>query len=550
MKKLTSCLLFILFVPVILFAQTVTPEKIEKLKADVLAEVEKNATLGQQINDMLFSFAELGFQEQETQNYLTSLLEKNGFKIQKGIAGIPTAWTATWGSGKPVIALGSDVDCIPKASQKPGVAYHDPIVEGAPGHGEGHNSGQALNIISALALKKVMEKEKMPGTLMLWPGIAEELLATKAYYVRAGTFKDVDACIFTHVASNLGVSYGDGGYNGMISVKFNFEGAAAHAAGAPWRGRSALDAVELMNVGWNFKREHLELTQRSHYVIPDGGDQPNVVPSKAAVWYYFRERTYPAIKKLFDTGVKMAEGAALMTDTKMTYEILGSAWPGHFNKPMAEAAYANIKKVGLPTWTPEDQLLAQATQIEMKANKIEGLAKKLDTIGLPNPPGTVNVMGRQLMSMGGGSDDIADISWTVPTIVLGYPSNIPGLPGHHWSSAITMATPIAHKGVLFGAKAEAMTLVDLFTKPELITKAWDYYTNEQTKEQKYIPLIGEKDVPAISLNKKIMDEFKPKLKPYYYDPAKYKTYIDQLGIKYPTVREDQKEAIKKLNTGK
>ena len=294
MKKVYS-LLAALSITLSLLAQTEI-RQVEKLKADAALEVEKNAVLGQQINDMLFSFSELGFQEYETFTYLTNLLEKNGFKIQKGIAGIPTAWTATWGSGKPFIALGSDVDCIPKASQKPGVAYHDPIVDGAPGHGEGHNSGQALNIISALALKKIMEREKIPGTIMLWPGVAEELVGTKAYYVRGGYFKDVDACIFTHVASNLAVSYGDGGGNGLVSVRFNFEGAAAHAAGAPWRGRSALDAVELMNIGWNFSREHLELTQRSHYVIPDGGDQPNVVPSKAAVWYYFRERTYPDIK--------------------------------------------------------------------------------------------------------------------------------------------------------------------------------------------------------------------------------------------------------------
>jgi aminobenzoyl-glutamate utilization protein B len=525
-------------------------KQIEKLKADALAEVEKNAVLGQQINDMLFSFSELGFQEQETQNYLTGLLEKNGFKIQKGIAGIPTAWTASWGSGKPVIALGSDVDCIPKASQKPGVAYKDPIVEGAPGHGEGHNSGQALNIITALAIKKIMEREKLSGTLLLWPGIAEELLGTKAYYVRAGIFKDVDACIFTHVASNLGVSYGDGGYNGMISVKFNFEGAAAHAAGAPWRGRSALDAVELMNIGWNFRREHLELSQRSHYVISDGGDQPNVVPSKASVWYYFRERTYPAIKKLFDVGVKIAEGAAMMSDTKFSYEILGSAWPAHFNKPITMAAYDNIKKVGLPKWSEEDQLLAKATQFEMKSRKQDGLALKLDTIGLPDPPGMVNFMGRQLMSLVGGSDDIADISWSVPTIVLGYPSNIPGLPGHHWSDAIAMATPIAHKGILYGARAEALTIVDLLTKPELLSQAWDYYKNDQTKEQKYIPLMGEKDVPAISLNKKIMEDFKPKLKPFYYDPLKYKSYLDQLGIKYPTIRDDQKEAVQKVSEKK
>ena len=520
-------------------------ERIKKLKSEAIAEIEKQYALAQQINDMLFSFSELGFQEVETFTYLTTLLEKNGFKIQKGIAGVPTAWTATWGSGKPLIALGSDVDCIPKASQKPGVAFADPIVVGAPGHGEGHNSGQALNIVAALTIKKIMEREKIQGTLMLWPGIAEELVGTKAYYVREGYFKDVDACIFTHVGHNLGVGYGDNGNNGLVSVKFNFEGQAAHAAGAPWRGRSALDAVELMNIGWNFRREHLELTQRSHYVISDGGDQPNVVPSKASVWYYFRERTYPDIIKLFEKGKKTAEGAALMTDTKFTYEILGSAWPGHFNKPMAAAMYENIKVVGLPKWSEEDQLLARATQLELKAPKMEGLPIKLDTMGMPNDSKPVMIMGRQLMSMGGGSDDIADISWSLPTIVLRYPSNIPGLPGHHWSNAISMATPIAHKGIVYGAKAEAMTILDLLLKPELIKDAWTYYKEEQTKELQYTPLVGAKDMPAIQLNKNIMATFKPELSKYYYNPAKYKTYLEQLGIAYPTVRPDQREAVDK-----
>lgn len=534
-------------------APKLTPEqaRIEKLKQDAVAGVEKRAVLGQQINDMLFSFSELGFQEVESFKYLTDLLEKNGFTIEKGISNMPTAWLAKWGSGKPVIAIGSDVDCIPKASQKPGVAYQDPIVVGAPGHGEGHNSGQALNIISALAVKEIMEREKISGTLVLWPGVAEELVGAKAFFVRDGYFKDVDACIFTHVANNLGVSYGDAGNNGLVSVRFNFEGAAAHAAGAPWRGRSALDAVELMNVGWNFRREHLELTQRSHYVIPDGGDQPNVVPSKAAVWYYFRDRSYPKIKKLFDVGVKMAEGAALMTDTKFSYEILGSAWPGHFNKPIAEAMYQNIKKVGLPTWSEEDQMLAKASQKELQAPKVEGLAMKIDTIGLP-ADSPVRMMGGQGMSMGGGSDDIADISWSLPTIVLRYPSNIPGLPGHHWSNAISMATPIAHKGVVYGAKAEAMTLMDMLLKPEIIKEAWDYYKNEQTKEMKYEPLISPKEVPAVYLNRTIMEKFKPELSKYYYDPTKYKTYLEQLGIKYPTLRDDQKEELKKakLESGK
>lgn len=547
MKKPILLLAFML--PLLVFGQRkakpAPASPVDKLKTEAVAAVEARKDQAQQINDMLFSFSELGFQEQETFTYLTTLLEKEGFKIQKNISGMPTAWIATWGSGKPVIAIGSDVDCIPKASQKPGVAYKDPIVEGAPGHGEGHNSGQALNIVAALAVKQLMERDKISGTLMLWPGVAEELVGAKAFYIRDGYFKDVDACIFTHVGNNLGVSYGDAGNNGLVSVKFNFEGSAAHAAGAPWRGKSALDAVELMNIGWNFRREHLELTQRSHYVISDGGDQPNVVPSKAAVWYYFRERSYLKIKKLFETGVKMAEGAALMTDTKFTYEILGSAWPGHFNKPIAEAMYDNIRKVGLPTWSPEDQMLAKATQKELQALKEEGLAMKLDSIGLPAGTAPTMMMGGQTyVPLTGGSDDIADISWSLPTIVLRYPSNIPDLPGHHWSNAISMATPIAHKGVVAGAKAEAMTILDLLLKPDIIKNAWAYYKDEQTKDQKYSPLISPKEFPAIYLNQKIMADFKPKLSPFYYDPSKYKSYLEQLGIKYPTLRDDQRAALK------
>jgi aminobenzoyl-glutamate utilization protein B len=445
---------------------------------------------------------------------------------------MPTAWIAKWGSGKPVIAIGSDIDSIPKASQKPGVAYKDPIVDGAPGHGEGHNSGQAVNLTAILAVKEIMEREKLSGTLVIWPGVAEELVGSKAIFVRDGYFKDVDICLFTHVSDKLNVAWGDAGNTGLVSVKFYFEGQAAHAAGAPWKGKSALDAVELMNIGWNYKREHLETTQRSHYVITDGGDQPNVVPSKAGVWYYFRERTYPKIRKLFETGLKIADGAALMTDTKYTYEIVGSAWPGHFNKPVAEAMYENIQKVGLPKWSEEDQMLAKATQKELGALEITGLATKLDTIGKP-------AIKPLLMLQSGGSDDIADISWSLPTVVLYYPANMPGLPGHHWANAITMATPIAHKGCTAGAKVEAMTLLDLLYKPELIENAWTYFNKEQTKDQKYTPLISTTDKPATYLNKESMAKFRPEMQKYYYDPTKYKTYLEQLGIKYPTLREDQ-----------
>src|SRR4030095_10768523 len=268
--------------------QTAPPD----LKTQVAGDVEAMAKQTQVMVDMVFSFGELGFQEVETSKYLTGILEKEGFKIERGISGIPTAWMATWGSGKPVIALGSDIDCIPQASQKPGVAYHDPLIEGAPGHGEGHNSGVPLNILAAIAVKRQMEKNKLPGTIKFWPVVAEELVAGKVYFVRDGYFKDVDVVLFTHVGNNLSVTAGPASATGLVSVEYNFKGESAHAAGAPWRGRSALDAVELMDIGWNFRREHLRTQQRSLYVITNGGDQPNVVPQTASVWYYFRELDY------------------------------------------------------------------------------------------------------------------------------------------------------------------------------------------------------------------------------------------------------------------
>ena len=506
---------------------------IAKLKQQVLPLVAAKEKQVQEMVDMVFSFGELGFQEFETSKYLTDILTKNGFTVEKGIAGIPTAWMAKWGSGSPVIALGSDLDCIPKASQKPGVAYKDPIVEGAPGHGEGHNSGQAVIIFAAIAMKEMMEKNKIPGTLMIWPGVAEELLGSKAWYIRDGYFKNVDACIFTHVGNDFNCNYGDVGSNGLVSVKFSFDGDAAHAAGAPWRGKSALDAVELMDVGWNFKREHLKPTQRSHYVVTDGGDQPNVVPSKASVWYYFRERNYEDIKSMYETGIKIADGAAMMTDTRVTHQILGTAWPGHFNKALALAMHANILQVGLPQWSEDDKKLAFAVQKLVEAPKIDEDGKPVN--GLNTTIDTLK--GSVPFSWGGGSDDIADISWNVPTIVLYYPANIPGTKGHHWADAIAMATPIAHKGTLAGAKVTALTLIDLFTNPKVLADAKDYFKNVQTKDTHYIPFITDKDPAAIYLNKEIMKRYRPEMKKYYYDPVKYKTYLDQLGITYPTLEK-------------
>ncbi len=503
--------------------------RLEDLKAEAEQMIRDRAKLAQEIVDHLFSFGELGMQEFETQRYLTGLLEEEGFDIELGVAGIPSAWTATWsnGSGEPVIALGSDVDGIPQSNQKPGVAYRDPILSMAPGHGEGHNSGQAVNIVAAIVVKELMEREGVNGTLLIWPGVAEEQVASKAYFVREGVFEDVDVNLFTHVGNNFGVSWGQGGGNALWSVQFRFTGESAHSAGSPWRGRSALDAIMLMAQGWEFKREHLRPAARSHYIIVEGGDQPNVVPQTATIWFYFRERDYDLTKEQYDAAVLMAEGAALMTGTEVdTIMTVGAAWGRHFSKPVAEVTYSNIQAVGLPDWSEDDVRFAEAFQREMGVD-VTGLADSIRALR-----GPVDLS----QSLGGGSDDIGDVSWNMPTVTLSYPSNMSGGPGHNWANGIAMATPIAHKGAVAGARVQARTLLDLFLDGETVEAAWTYFNDVQTAETVYTPFISPTDQPAIWLNEEIMARWRPEMRPYYYDSNRFSTYLEQLGIEYPTIR--------------
>ena len=523
--EMTNRMIFLAFLFVLMMPlrfSLAQSNDLDSLKAEAVSSIDSLAKLNQEIIDSLFSFAELGFQEFETQRYLTEILEQNDFEVELGIAGIPSAWWASWGSGEPVIALGSDVDGIPRASQMPGVAFRQPMIEGAPGHGEGHNSGQAVNIVAALAVKEIMESKGLPGTIVIWPGIAEELLGTKAWYARDGLFEGVDAVLFTHVSNNLSVSWGRARGTGLVSVEYLFDGVAAHGAGDPWKGRSALDAVELMNIAWNYRREHLHPLQRSHYVISNGGDQPNVVPSSASVWYFIREVSADGIRNNFSTLHQIAEGASLMTDTSMSRKIVGAAYPRHFNRPIALAMDENIKKIGLPSWSENDQQFAKALQTLMGAEQPEGLATELAGItpDLEQP-------------ISGGSDDIGDISWNVPTVTLRYPSNVRGLQGHHWSSAMAMATPIAHKGAIAGAKVIASTMLDLISNDTLVEEAQNYFDDVQTAEEQYRPFISPDDPPAIDKNQDIMAKFKPMLEELYYDPDRFETYLDQLGIDYP-----------------
>ena len=512
-------------VPVFLFL-SVTPlsaatPSLEALKHEAREIVHANASLTQQMVDSIFSFSELGFQEFETSAYVTGILEKEGFTVTRGVAGMPTAFVASWGSGKPVIGFMADIDGLPETSQKPGVAYHAPLIPGGPGHGEGHNAGQAVNVTAAIAVQRVMQKYGIPGTLRVYPGVAEELLASRTYMVNAGLFRDLDVMLSTHIADDFGTGHGPSS-SGLVSTQYSFHGESAHAASHPWKGRSALDAVELMDVAWNFRREHLRPEQRSHYVIVHGGDQPNVVPPEATVWYFFREWDYDRIRELHALGTKIAQAAAMMTDTSMTERVLAATWPGYYNQPVAEALTANIKVVGMPMWSEADETLARASQTELKS-KVEGLKKEVATL----KPAAVDYSEA-------GSDDIAEVSWNLPTVVLRYPGNIPGMIGHHWSSGIAMATPIAHKGATAGAAAHAMTALDLLLKPELLAAARNYF-REQTRETKWQSLLSESAKPPIELNKEKMDHFRPELHKLRYDPTKFKSYMEQLGIHYPTV---------------
>jgi len=283
----------------------------------------------------------------------------------------------------------------------------------------------------------------------------------------------------------------------------------------------------LMDIGWDKLREHLEPTQRSHRVITNGGDQPNVIPPLASVWYFFREMDFENIKKNYETGNRIAQAAAMMTNTTVTRKLVGTAAPRHFNKTIAEVLQSNIERVGLPAWTAEEQTFAKAVQ-KVANGPQDGLATKMRGLRPPaeNPES-------------GGSDDIGNVSWVAPTAPLFYPANIPNLPGHNWANAIAMATPIAHKGVIAGSKVMALSMVDFLTRPELVQAAKTYFTDVQLKTDKPQEFLAESDVPQIQINRETMARFRPEMRKFYYDATKYETYLDQLGVKFPSLAKTQ-----------
>jgi aminobenzoyl-glutamate utilization protein B len=479
------------FIPTTLTAQS-SP------KATALAAVDRNSEEIAKVGDAIFSFAELGMQEFETARLCAELLSEMGYQVETGISGIPTAILATYGSGRPVIAIHVEYDAVPNGSQVPGVTVRDEVVAGAPGHAEGHNTNAAVWIGAAFAIKEAIDEHNLTGTIKLFSAPAEEQIISRPYFVRDGYFDDIDAAFHAHVGSSLATSYGVRQYAAM-SVEYEFFGKTAHAGASPWTGVSAVDAVKLMDVGWDVLREHLPPTQRSHSVIVDGGVQPNVVPDYAKIWFYFRESTYEGAASLYERARQVADGAAAMTGTTWEEYVLAAVWPTRDNVTIAEVVQSNIDLVGMPEWTAEEQLLAREIQAtaEVPENGLNSTTSSL-----------------REATQSTSSNDSGDITWMVPHGRITFPANVPGVPFHHWAAAIAEATSIAHKGTVAGAKVMAASVVDLLANPDLLARAQETF-REEIGGATYHPLLPPGQTPPLDLNVEEMAKYRDAMRAHY-----------------------------------
>ena len=485
------------------------------LKKEAFQAIDANADRLARLSDAIFSYSEIGFQEYNTVKLITAELEKHGFKVERGVAEMPTAFRAAWGSGSPVIGLMADFDAVPGASQRPGVLTRNEIVPDAPGHGEGHNAGLPTIIGPAVAVKNLLQKYKLPGTIVVFGGPAEELLASRVYMVNAGVFKGVDALLDAHIGPVLGTSYGLNNL-AIASIEWTFKGQQAHGS-SPWEGRSALDGLEVMNIGMNYLREHLPLDMRFHYVTSFGGNQPNVVPPEAKVWYYFRHRTYNELVPLLEKARVVTKAAAAMTFTEVDERVLSGSWPYNANRALSEVLDRNIQAVGMPEWSAEDQAFAAAFQKAMGAKPM----------GLATRPGQ-----NRGDSQGTSSNDAGDVTWQLPMARLSFPSQVFGATNHHWTAAIVPATPIAHKGIVVGAKALAGTIIDLMLVPaNLQTIKADFVKQMEGITWKSLVPPGAK--PPTHLNVEWMAKYRTLIEKHHYDPDSPQTYLQQMGVKYP-----------------
>lgn len=478
---------------------TDAPANLSAAKTFCFDYLDRNAKAIACLNDNIFYFGELGMQEFETMKLMTALLEEAGFKVERGISGFPTGFCATFGSGHPVIAMHTEYDGNPDNSQASGIAEQTAIVEGAPGHCEGHNVNAAVLVASALAAKAAMVKFGLNGTLKVFGAPAEEQLVSRPYFVRDGWFDDVDLAFHDHIAGNFGVGYGLIQV-ALISATFTFHGETAHAGVAPWRGRDALDGVVLMDTGLAQYREHMTPTMRMHRVITEGGDQPNVVPRRACTWWYFRDSTAEGVGKLFEQAKRIAEGAALMSNTKVKIDVMSAVWPVRGNRTLAELVQREIELVGLPSWTTEEDELARALQAKINV-AVEGLARQY-----------VSMKGPAVQKA--AANDGGDVSWKVPMVKLYFPATVPNISFHHWAAGVPLATSIAHKGAVAGAKVMAASIVECMSNPAVVEEAKRTF-KEEIGGVEFRSLLPRDQKPPIHLNKATMEKFRPQMARHY-----------------------------------
>ncbi len=473
--------------------------KQKKLALDWLSQPEIVEKFGK-ISDAIWSYAELGLRESKSSTLLADILEDAGFTVERGLAGMPTCFVATYGSGKPVIGLLGEFDALPMISQKGRVPRQEPVVEGAPGHGCGHNTMCVAAASAAIAIKEAMDKYGMEGTIKVFGSPAEETVISRPHMIRAGLFEGVDAVIDNHSGSGLGTSYGVGG-NALFSTIFTFKGRTSHGA-SPWGGRSALDAVEIMNVATNYLREHLLYTYRMHYVIMQGGEAPNVVPDRASVWYYVRNSD-DRLEDMYERVINCAKAGALATGTELVdIQVIAAVHQRHANKGLAEALQKNIDIVGMPEWSEEEQTFAKALQKELGRQET-GMSSRVGRLS-----------DRQRTFVGGGSSDVGDVTLITPTATLRFPGQVPGAISHHWSSVACNFGSTAWKGLNAGAKVIAATAIDLMTQPEELQKIRDEF-EAYSKDHPYKAFLPEDAKPPLDLNEELMKKFRSLLEKHY-----------------------------------
>jgi aminobenzoyl-glutamate utilization protein B len=424
----------------------------------VLGYVEQNAANYKAVSKQIWDYAELGYHENKSSTLLQTQLKSAGFTIKAGVADEPTAFIASYGSGSPVIAILGEFDALPGLSQKSEPA-RDPVVADAPGHGCGHNligSGAAL---AAVSVKEYMAANHIAGTLRYYGTPAEEGGSGKVYMVRDGLFKDVDIVLHWHPGDRNGLM--NGGTLAITSAKFTFHGIAAHAAAAPDRGRSALDAVMLMGNGIEFLREHVPATTRIHYIITKGGVAPNVVPDLSQIFLMARNPSGQTLAGIWDRILDISKGAALMTGTTVDVKIINADSNIIGNGPLAADAQKNLEEVGGYTMTAEQK------EFSLKLQKTLGI----ETVPSLDQTSIIPPLAPTDPSAPSGSTDVGDISWTVPTMGFMTAAFVPGVAAHTWQAAASTGMSIGQDGMMIASKALALTAVDLFTTPQLIQAA-------------------------------------------------------------------------------